>query len=534
MATSPEPEADPRRAAPHTVHGDAATATARLAALSWTVWCLAAVKLGVHLATIRGYGWFRDEFYYIACSEHLAWGYVDHPPLVAVVTAATRATLGDSIVALRLPAALGGAATVLVAGVLARELGGGRLAQTLAALGVLCAVIYLPLQHILSMNAWEPLTWTLCAWAVVRALADGGSRWWVLAGAVAGIGLQNKHSTIFFAFALACGLLLSPARRLLLTRGPWLMGGVAALILLPNVIWQVQHGWPTLEFMQNAQLYKNRALPPLTFLKQQFLMMNPVGAVLWVGGLAWLLLSRAARRVRAFGWAYVVLLVLFLVTGAKDYYLSPYYPILFAAGGLALERWSAGSRGRRAFAGALLPVVLAGTSIALAPLALPVLPVETYVRYARALGVTVEQSERHEQGRLPQFFADMFGWHELTDSVIAAAATLPPDERQRAVIVVGNYGEAGAINFLGRGRGAPLAVSGHNSYWHWGPGHATPDVFLILGGDASEHGECATLTRAGTFTCHDCMPYENNQPIWVCRDLSLSIEEAWGYLRYYN
>jgi hypothetical protein len=521
---------------PGTVNRDDASSSVPVTdvALSPVIYWLAAVKLAVHLVTIRGYGWFRDEFYYIACSERLDWGYVDHPPLVALVAAVTRWTLGESIVAFRLPAAVAGAATVVMAGVLARELGGARAAQGLAALGVLCAIIYLPLQHILSMNAWEPLTWTLCAWLVVRALTRGDTRWWVLAGVVAGVGLQSKHSMLFFGFALACGLLLSPARRVLATRGPWIMGVLAAAIVLPNVIWQIQHGWPTLEFMQNAQLHKNRALPPLTFLKQQLLMMNPIGAAIWAAGLGWLLLAARGRALRAFGWAYLVLLGLFLVTGAKDYYLTPYYPILFAAGGVALERWSAGRRWRLVATRVVLPVTLAVTSTLLAPLALPVLPVDAYVRYARALGVTVEQSERHEQGRLPQFFADMFGWHELVDAVVAAAATLPPGDRERAVILVRNYGEAGAIDFLGRARGAPPAISGHNSYWHWGPGRATEDILLILGGGAAEHDECGSLEQAAFVSCTDCMPYQNNLPIWVCRNLSVPIDEAWRGVKHYN
>src|SRR5829696_1391712 len=172
---------------------------------------LAGVKLAFHLIIIQGYGWFRDEFYYIACGEHLDWCYVDPPTLVALVTATTRAVLGDSLAALRLPAALAGAATVMVAGELARELGARRFGQGLAALAVVVATIYLPLQHILSMNAWEPLLWSGVALFVIRALDRGHTREWVYAGLLSGIALQNKHSMLFFGFALLVGLTLSPA-----------------------------------------------------------------------------------------------------------------------------------------------------------------------------------------------------------------------------------------------------------------------------------------------------------------------------------
>ena len=497
------------------------------------VFWLSGVKLVFHLLIIRGYGWFRDEFYYIACGERLDWGYVDHPPLVAVVTATTRYLLGDSLVAIRLPAALAGAATVALAGLLAHELGARRFGQALASLAVLVATIYLPLHHILSMNAWEPLLWTGVALFVVRALDRGGAREWVYAGVLAGIALQNKHSMLFFGFALLVGLVVSPARRVLLTRGPWLMGLTAAAIFLPNIIWEVRHGWPTLEFMQHARAHKNVALPPAAFVIQQVLVMNPANAVLWVTGLCWLLAAPSARGWRFLGWGYLTLLTLLITTGGKDYYLAPYYPMLFAAGGVAIERWTEASRWR-AMVRVGLPASMLLVGVLAAPLAVPLLPVDAYVRYARAAGIQAAPSERHQVGTLPQFFADMFGWHELVEEVVRVAGTLPPADRARAVIVTRNYGEAGAINFLGRGAGAPAAISGHNNYWLWGPEPANRDLLLILGGRREEHDECGSLVQAGTVACGNCMPYKNNQPIWICRSLKVSIEEAWKAAKSFN
>jgi hypothetical protein len=500
--------------------------------LHFIVFWLAGVKLAFHLLIIRGYGWFRDEFYYIACGERLDWGYVDHPPLVAVVTAITRFLLGDSLVAIRLPAAAAGAATVVVAGLLARELGARRFGQGLAALAVLVATIYLPLHHILSMNAWEPLLWSSVALFVLRGLDRGRAREWVCAGVLAGIALQNKHSMLFFGFALVIGLVLSPARRALLTRGPWLMGLIAATIFLPNIIWEMRHGWPTLEFMQHARAHKNVALPPAAFIVQQVLVMNPVNAIVWVTGLCWVLVATSARGWRFLGWGYLTLLTLFIATGGKDYYLAPYYPMLFAAGAVAIERWT--GVGHWSVVRVALPASMLLVGVLAAPLAAPVLPLDVYVRYAAAAGIQVAPSERHDLGALPQFFADMFGWHELVEEVGRVAGTLPPADRTKAVIVTRNYGEAGAINFLGRGAGAPLAISGHNNYWLWGPGPATRDVLLILGGSRDDHDECGSLVQAGTVTCGNCMPYENNQPIWVCRDLKVPIDEAWKGAKSFN
>jgi hypothetical protein len=325
---------------------------------------------------------------------------------------------------------------------------------------------------------------------------------------------------------------LSAARRALLTRGPWLMGLIAATIFLPNIIWEMRHGWPTLEFMQHARAHKNVALPPAAFIVQQVLVMNPVNAIVWVTGLCWVLVATSARGWRFLGWGYLTLLTLFIATGGKDYYLAPYYPMLFAAGGVAIERWT--GVGHWSVVRVALPASMLLVGVLAAPLAAPVLPLDVYVRYAAAAGIQVAPSERHDLGALPQFFADMFGWHELVEEVGRVAGTLPPADRTKAVILTRNYGEAGAINFLGRGAGAPLAISGHNNYWLWGPGPATRDVLLILGGSRNDHDECGSLVQAGTVTCGNCMPYENNQPIWVCRDLKVPIDEAWKGVKSFN
>ena len=513
--------------------------------LSPLVYGFALLKLAVHLAFIRGYGWFRDEFYYVACGERLDWGYVDHPPLVAVVAALTRATLGDSLEALRLPAALAGSLTVVAAGLMAREFGAGHYGQGLAAVGVVGAVGYLALQHIFSMNAWEPLIWTLAAWTLARALKTDRTAWWVLAGLAAGLGLQNKHSMAFLGLALALGLLVGGHRRVFAARGPWALAATAALVFLPNIVWQVRHGWPTLEFMRMAQQGKINALSPATYLAQQALLTNPAGVAVWLAGLLWLLISPVARGWRFLGWGYLLLLAFFIASGGKDYYLAPFYPILFAAGGRAIETWTAGAGVREGGAGsarsgwlvrlrAALPAAILIVAAVGAPLALPVLPVEGIVRYAEWLGVSSAPSERHEAGRLPQFIADMFGWHELVDAVVRAAGALPAGERGKAVIYVGNYGEAGAINLLGRGRGAPPAISAHNNYYLWGPGRATPEILLILGGRADDHRECTTVERLGRFTCTDCMPYENGQDIWACRGLKLPIERVWAAEKHFD
>ena len=514
----------------------------RLSGLAPGVFVAAAAKLIVHLATIRGYGPFRDEFYYIACSERLAFGYVDHPPLAPLITAASRLVLGDSIVLLRIVPAIAGAVTVVLAGLIARQMGAGRLGQVVAALCVLAAPQYLALNHFVSMNAYELVFWPLAALLLSRVLgtlSEGGTpplASWIWLGVVMGLGLQNKLGMAFLGFGIAVGVVATSARRLLWTRGPWIAAGIALLIFLPHLVWQVLHGWPTLEFMDNARRFKNVALPPGTFLGEQILSMNPAAAPVWIAGLVWLLAAPAARPFRLFGVAYLAILVVFLATAAKPYYLAPYYPILLGAGGVVVERARDALSSRVAARGLALAAcgvpVLAG--IVVAPLALPVLPVDQYIRYAAWLGVGPTPAERHEPGLLPQFYADMFGWHELVDAVERAAATLDPADRERAVVFVGNYGEAGAINHLGRDRPVPRAISGHNNYWLWGPGEADSRVLLIVGGTVEEHDECATVEEAARSRCTYCMPYEDDLPVFVCRDLQQPIDELWQAVKHYD
>jgi len=495
---------------------------------------MAALRLVVHIRTIRGYGYFRDEFYYVACGRHLDWGYVDHPPFVALVAWIVSDTLGDSLVALRLLPALAGAPVVLLAGLMARRLGGGRFAQALAGLAVTVAPVSLSLHHIFSMNAFEQVFWALGAYLVLRILQDDDPRLWLAFGLLAGLGLQNKHSMLFFGFGIAAGLLLTPARKHL--RSPWLWAGgaLALLLFLPNLVWQVQHGWPTLDFMRNAQERKITPLPALTFLQAQLLQMQPLSAPLWLAGLGFLVLSARGRRYAALGWAFLAILAVFLAQRAKPYYLAPAYPMLFAAGAVAAE----GLAARRGWAwlrpAALVLLALGGA--ATVPLAIPALPVDAYVVYARALGVKPGTDERHALRRLPQFFADMFGWPEMVAEVARAWQELTPEERARTVIFASNYGEAGAIDLLGRRYGLPPTRSGHNSYWLWGPGSDPgPDWIVLTVGESREDVEktFGDVREVGRTRCAECMPYEDARPIYLGRQPRLGLREVWPLVKDY-
>src|SRR5262245_9650056 len=296
-----------------------------------------------HVFTLQRYGVFRDELYYVACGEHLAWGYVDHPPLVGLLGWIATHVLGGSLIALRIVPLVCYILTVFVTASFVRRLGGGAWAQCVAALCVTIAPHFLFVFHILSMNAPEILLWTLAARVLVDCL-EPGARWrWVVFGLVVGVGALNKHSMIFWAASLGAGLLLTPARRVLATRWPWIGVAVAMAVFAPHVIWQFQHGWPLLEFVRNAQQHKIAAISPLDFLRQQMLMMNRFAAPVWIIGLVWCFTRGSARPpavARIFVWAWLAVLVLFLVQRSKAYYLTPAYPVLFAAGAIAIAAWT--------------------------------------------------------------------------------------------------------------------------------------------------------------------------------------------------
>lgn len=490
------------------------------------------VKLAVHLATLGGYGYFRDEFYYLACASRLDWGYVDHPPFSVAVLAGVRALLGDSIWALRLAPALVGALTVWLVGVMTRELGGGRFAQTLAMTGAVIAGMYLALDHFYSMNAFDIAFWAAAAALLARLLAGGPPGLWLLLGVVLGLGLLNKVSVLWLGFGIAVGLVATPQRAWLKTRGPWLAAGIAALLFVPHLIWQVAHGWPTLEFIERATSQKMAEKTALQFLLEQVDAMNPLNAAIWVPGLAALALAPGLKRFRMLGWVYVAVFVLLAASGtSRAGYLSPAYTWLLAAGAVFWE----GRVARPALRAAMVAVLAAWGAVT-APFALPLLTVERYVAYARAFGVEPSTEERKEVGPLPQFYADMHGWEAIVSQVAAASDQLSERERAGAAIFTGNYGEAGAIELLGRDRGLPPAISGHNNYWLWGPGAATGEALVVLGGSRERlESRCGGLTRAGTTDCGPyCMPYENGMAIWICRDVQPGLSEAWPGLKHFD
>ena len=491
----------------------------------------AALKLVLHALAITHYGYFRDELYYIACSKHLAWGYVDQPPFSIALLALNRELLGDSLVALRWLPAFSGAATVVITGLLVRELGGGRFAQALACLCAVVPPVWLAVDHFFSMNAFDTLFWSLGALLLLRALAGGRSGTWVALGLVLGLGLLNKTSMLWFGGAAFVGVLLTGHRRALLTPWPWVAAALAALLFLPHVLWQVQNGWPTLEFMRNATQHKMIRTGLAAFWAQQVVVMNPATLPVWLVGLGALLVSRRARLLSI---VFVLVAAILIASGSsRPNYLAVAYAPLFAAGAEAIERAATG--GRR---GWLRPMALAEVALVglpMMPMGLPLLPVERHIAYMRALGARIQAQEHTRESDLPHVFADMFGWEDMVRRVARVYQSLPAAERAKCAIYAYNYGEAGAIDFFGPRYGLPPAISSHNNYWLWGPRDATGEVVIIVGGGRDNaHAAFRSVVLADTTSCEHCMPYENGAAIFLCRGLNQPLSRLWPETRSYQ
>lgn len=491
-------------------------------------WAPAAGILLFHLAFLPGYGVFRDELYYMACGRRPGWGYVDHPPLVGWVAWLVAQVAGESHLALRVVSVLAMATTVWLAGRIAQALGGGPFAVALAAIATGLAPVALSLGSYYSMNAFDLLFWALIAWILVRVLSDGSERLWLAFGAAAGLGLLNKISILYLGFGLVVGLVLARRWDVFRSRLFWAGGLLAFAIFLPHLVWQQANGWPTLEFMANARRDKMVPLSAPGFVKEALVQTAPM-AWLWVAGVGWLLLARASSRVRALGFAFLVVVGVLAFGGGKPYYLAAAYSLAFAAGAVALEDWT---RERARALRSILAVLMVGVGLAVSPLGRPVLPVETFVRYAAALGQKPGTEERQALGRLPQFYADMQGWRAMAEAVAGVVHALPAEDRAKACVFGQNYGEAGAIEYFARALDLPPAISAHNSYWLWGPGPCTGEVIVVIG-DRRERLEerFADVQLGGVSHCVDCMPYEDGRSIWVARGLKQPIASLWPRLK---
>jgi len=477
---------------------------------------LASAVAAVLLALSARYGYHRDELYFLASGRHLAWGYPDQPPLTPLLARLASAAAGDSLVALRAPSAVAAFLVVLLTGLLARELGGGRAAQVLAAGCMAASPVLLVESHLLSTSTFDLLVWTALTLLVVRVLRTGQQRLWLLAGLLAGVGLLNKTLVVFLLAGITAGLALGGPRAVLRSR--WLCGGavIALLLWAPNLAWQAQHGWPQLAISRSiAAGGSGTSASRWMVLPFQLVLVGPALVPVWAAGLLRLFRDPALRWARCLAWAFVLLLAVFLTTGGKPYYLGGLYPALLAAGAAPVTDWAARQAGRARALG----VTVAGSAAIAAVLMLPVLP----VRWLQHTPVTAINYDAGET----------IGWPRFAATLALAYRALPQADRRRAVILTRNYGEAGAADRYGPGLGLPAVYSGHNAYAEWGPPPAGSGPVLAVGINPQQ-------LRRLFDSVHPVARIDNREHIdndeqgrtvWLCRGQRSSWADTWPQLR---
>ncbi len=486
---------------------------------------LVAAKLALHAPVLVRHDWNRDELYFLECGRHLAAGYVDHAPLVPWIARACEAVFGTELAGLRLPSLVAGAVAVVLAVVLARDLGGRRWAQLVAGLAALVPPAYLRMGNLLCIPVFELVFSTAATWIVLRIAMHGSLRLWLGVGVVGGLGLLVKHSMLLWWVGTVGALALVGPRAALRTR--YFAGAlvVAGLFLCPNIIWQVRHDWPTVEFLRSIWRDQLEEIPRWLFLLGQVLYQHPLTLPLWLSGL-WFLWR--GPRTRFVACAYGIVLTAWLSSHAKPYYLAPAYLPLFAAGAVQLER--AIRNGGRSWLRVAVPTALVVGGAALVPFALPVLPLATADRWIeRLVGFAIESPVD-----LTLELHDEYGWREQARSLAHVRETLAAEERATFGILAWNYGEAAALNIFGPAYGLPRAVSGNMSYFLWGPGEESQTV-LALGFPRRELEPLfAEIVEAAWISHPLAVPSEKDLTVYVCRGAKQSLRAAWPSLRRYD
>lgn len=487
------------------------------------------IGLGVaalHLATNGQYGFHRDELDILMNARQLDWGYVSYPPLTPLVARIGLTLFGDSLQWLRLFSAIGQGIVVVLAGLMARDFGGKRPAQVLAALAVAISPVGLMAGTLLQYMAFDYVWWVLLAFFVVRVLATDDPRWWLGDGAAVGLGMMTKYTILFFVAGLVVAVLVTSARRALRSRYLWYGVGIALLIYLPNLIWQVQHDFISLRFLSGIHARDLAWGRAEGFLPKQFYEnANPFILPVWVAGLVFCLVLPAGKRFRAVGWWFLVTFLLFLIARGRSYYLAPAYAMLIAAGAMWWEGWLARRQtlGRRLGWASLWGLVIVG-GVGGVLLIKPVAPINTPLWEITA-GINGE-------------LVEMVGWPDLVEQVAAIYDSLPEAEKPGTAIVAGNYGEAGALDLYGPRYGLPHVISGANSLWSRGYGDPPPEQVIVVGFESNYATALfRTCTPAGVVSNQYNVKNEESTRhtgLYLCRDPRLPWPAMWEQMQWFQ
>lgn len=484
---------------------------------------------------VKGYGYFIDEPYYIACALNPAFGYVDHPPLAPLILTVFQFVFGTSLFAIRVLPALAQAVSVFLTGILAKEIGGGKFAQLLAACALAASPTVLAFGGFYSMNGFELLFAITAMYYSARMIKENNPKRWILLGVLMGLGIMNKHTFGVFAVALVLSLLVAGKWRLVANR--WFLFGTLCgfIIFLPNILWQVAHHYPSLEFYKNITERKNVYTPPLGFIAGQIQGMSPFTVPIWCGGIIFLLFSKATKEFRFLSVLFVSLFVFMMLSGtSRSDRLMFAYPAVFAGGGLLFDALIVRYNGRW-LKSALVVLLLAGMAMAF-PIVLPCLSYEKAQAYTEFLGLNTE-IERGKKPPLPQLLADRIGWEEKVDLVVRAYRRLTDEEKRETIISASNYGQSGAIELYGKQYGLPPVVSGHNNYYLWSKERLRGSIVLQLL-PVEYYGSLkewfASVERCdGEFSSPFVSSHENHLKVFVCRGPKSSLTELLERRKFY-
>ena len=491
---------------------------------------LAVFTVILHSATnlLTPYGIHRDEFLYLAMGRHLHLWRMDFPPAIALIAQFSHTLLGDSLFAIRFMPAIAAGTLVFLSATIARQLGGDRFSQGLAALAVLCCPLFLRAGNLFQPVVFDQLAWTVALYTLVRLVQTENPKWWVWFGVTAGLGLLIKFSAVFFGTAALIAIMVTPQRRWFATRWPWLAILIAVVIGSPSVVGQFALGFPVLVQMRDLKAAQLDRVTPAVFMSGQ-LIFGP-GVMLAIAGLVALIITKELKRFSVVGWTCVFAFLILMILHGKSYYLGPVYPTLFGAGAVAVETIRR-EKLRRSLQWVSVALIIVFGAVTL-PIGVPILPPERMASYAASIGAT--SALRNNQGeldRLPQDYADMLGWPEQVAAVAKAYNSLPPEDKQRAVIIADNYGEAGAIDYYGPRYGLPGVVSATGTYWFFGPGPKPGDVAVTVGVDGPTlkqfFAESQLVTTIGDPWS---VMEERAVPIFVARRPFKTLQQVWPSL----
>ena len=465
------------------------------------------------------YGIFRDELYYIACANRLDFGYVDHPPLSIAVLAFWKFLFGDSMFVIRLVPAIISSATIFTA-----RLGGGKIAVLISTVVLMLTPVFLGMNTIYSMNVFDYLFWITSAYIFLKIIQEENKRLWIILGIVLGLGLLNKTSMIWLCAGIFIGILLTPLRKELKSKYPYIAAAIALIIFSPFIIWNFTHDFAHLEFMRNAANRKYGELTPISFILDQILILNPGSVLLWLSGIFFFFFSKTGKKYRAPGFIWLTTFVILVINWhSKGEYIAAGYQILFAGGAVMLEEWSLIRHREWIKYVVVVPLVLTG--ILIVPFARPLLPPEKFLEYQDFVGLKSPVNEGIET-TMPQFYSDMFGWEKMAKKVSDVYLTIPEKERETTVVYCNNYGKAGAVEYYSKKYPLPKVVCPHNNYWYWWDEVKNPTTIIIIGGNLEDHlSSLEQVDSVAAYKTRYVMPYENNFTIFIGRGFKRSVKE---------